>query len=73
MSKQGPFHGQKRLRVLVDQDQVLCDFEGSLLLKYREKYPNEPFIALEDRKGFYARDQYAKIKPDLAVSRDKKI
>ncbi|KAK7498300.1 hypothetical protein BaRGS_00010560 [Batillaria attramentaria] len=57
--------GQKRLRVLVDLDGVLCDFEGYFLEKYREKFPHEPFIPLEERKTFYLRDQYAKLRPDL--------
>ncbi|KAK7112545.1 hypothetical protein V1264_011989 [Littorina saxatilis] len=56
---------QKRLRVLVDMDQVLCDFEGSFLVKYREKYPEEPFIPLEERNTFYIADQYAKLEPDM--------
>lgn len=57
--------GQRRLRVLVDMDGVLCDFEGHFLKKYRETYPDEPYIPLEKRTTFYLCDQYEKISPDL--------
>ena len=62
---------QPRLRILVDMDMVLCDFEHQLLKDYKIKHPNEPFIPLEDRRGFYARDQYVKQfkRDDLAVSK----
>uniref|UniRef100_A0A1A8JJJ6 5', 3'-nucleotidase, cytosolic n=1 Tax=Nothobranchius kuhntae TaxID=321403 RepID=A0A1A8JJJ6_NOTKU len=41
----------KRLRVLVDMDGVLADFEGGFLKKYRARYPDEPFVSLDDRRG----------------------
>jgi len=44
--------------VLVDQDGVLADFERGLLAAFRTRYPDAPFIALADRREFYARDQY---------------
>lgn len=44
--------------VLIDQDGVLADFERGILDAFRIKYPNAPFVALADRRGFYARDQY---------------
>lgn len=59
---------QRRLAVLVDMDMVLCDFESYFLEKYREKYPDEPFIPLEERSQFYIREQYATIRQDLSVS-----
>ena len=68
MADRQGIHCQRRLRILVDMDMVMCDFEAQLLINFKSKYPNEPFIPLEERRGFYARDQYAKIRPDLAVS-----
>ncbi|XP_005102319.1 5'(3')-deoxyribonucleotidase, cytosolic type isoform X2 [Aplysia californica] len=59
-------HSERKLLVLVDMDQVLCDFEMRLLQEFQSRHPNDPFIPLEERRTFYARDQYAKIRADLA-------
>lgn len=56
----------KRLRVLVDMDGVLADFEGGFLKKYRARYPDEPFITLEDRRGFWVSTQYGLLQSDLS-------
>ncbi|XP_069066165.1 5'(3')-deoxyribonucleotidase, mitochondrial isoform X2 [Pleurodeles waltl] len=53
------------LRVLVDMDGVIADFEGGFLKKFRARYPDEPYIALEDRKGFWVSEQYGKLRPEL--------
>ena len=58
---------QKRLKVLVDMDQVLCDFEGSFLTAYTETFPGEPYIPVQDRNTFYLSDQYVKLRTDLKV------
>ena len=55
------------LRVLVDMDCVMCDLESQALKRYREKYPEEPYIPLEKRNTFYLRDQYSKLRDDLGV------
>ncbi|XP_069373330.1 5'(3')-deoxyribonucleotidase, mitochondrial [Paralichthys olivaceus] len=55
----------KRLRVLVDMDGVLADFEGGFLKKYRARYPGEPYITLEDRRGFWVSAQYGQLRTDL--------
>ncbi|TKS90151.1 5'(3')-deoxyribonucleotidase, mitochondrial [Collichthys lucidus] len=55
----------KRLRVLVDMDGVLADFEGGFLKKYRARYPDEPYITLEDRRGFWVSTQYGRLRSDL--------
>uniref|UniRef100_A0A8C7J363 5',3'-nucleotidase, mitochondrial n=1 Tax=Oncorhynchus kisutch TaxID=8019 RepID=A0A8C7J363_ONCKI len=55
----------KRLRVLVDMDGVIADFEGGFLKKYRARYPNEPYITLEDRRGFWVSSQYGNLRSDL--------
>jgi 5'-nucleotidase len=44
--------------VLVDQDGVLADFEKGLLAAFRAKCPGAPYVELDDRRGFYAREQY---------------
>lgn len=62
----------KRLRVLVDMDGVLADFEGGFLKKYRARYPDDPYISLEDRRGFWVSAQYGKLRSDLCVS-DRRI
>ncbi|XP_043945594.1 5'(3')-deoxyribonucleotidase, mitochondrial isoform X2 [Protopterus annectens] len=54
-----------RVRVLVDMDGVLADFEGGFLKNYRATYPDEPYISLEDRRGFWVSAQYGMIRPDL--------
>lgn len=58
----------KRLRVLVDMDGVIADFEGGFLKKYRARYPEEPYISLEDRRGFWVSMQYGQLRRDLSVS-----
>ena len=55
------------LRVLLDLDQVLADFEGHFLKEFRRKFPDEPYVELKDREGFYIKDQYDVIKPGLGV------
>uniref|UniRef100_A0A1A8A490 5', 3'-nucleotidase, cytosolic n=1 Tax=Nothobranchius furzeri TaxID=105023 RepID=A0A1A8A490_NOTFU len=55
----------KRLRVLVDMDGVLADFEGGFLKKYRARYPDEPFVSLDDRRGFWVSMQYGQLRSDL--------
>ena len=57
----------KRLRVLVDLDGVIADFEGGFLKNYRARYPNDPFITLEDRRGFWVSSQYGQLRSDLCV------
>ncbi|PNJ08300.1 NT5M isoform 7 [Pongo abelii] len=60
--------GDRALRVLVDMDGVLADFEGGFLRKFRARFPDQPFIALEDRRGFWVSEQYGSLRPGLSVS-----
>ncbi|XP_066221170.1 5'(3')-deoxyribonucleotidase, mitochondrial isoform X2 [Saccopteryx leptura] len=58
--------GRRALRVLVDMDGVLADFEGGFLRKFRARFPDQPFIALEDRRGFWLSEQYGRLQPGLS-------
>uniref|UniRef100_A0A250XWS9 5'(3')-deoxyribonucleotidase, mitochondrial n=1 Tax=Castor canadensis TaxID=51338 RepID=A0A250XWS9_CASCN len=57
--------GGRPLRVLVDMDGVLADFEGGFLKKFRARFPDLPFIDLEDRRGFWVMEQYGRLRPEL--------
>ncbi|XP_069882881.1 5'(3')-deoxyribonucleotidase, mitochondrial isoform X2 [Dipodomys merriami] len=56
----------RALRVLVDMDGVLADFEGGFLKKFRARFPDLPFVALEDRRGFWVTEQYDRLRPGLS-------
>ncbi|KAM6240578.1 5'(3')-deoxyribonucleotidase, cytosolic type isoform 2-T2 [Spheniscus humboldti] len=43
------------LRVLVDMDGVLADFEGAVLRGFRARFPGEPRVELAARRGFSAK------------------
>ncbi|XP_058561931.1 5'(3')-deoxyribonucleotidase, mitochondrial isoform X4 [Neofelis nebulosa] len=58
--------GGRSLRVLVDMDGVLADFEGGFLRKFRARFPDQPYIALEDRRGFWLSEQYGRLQPGLS-------
>lgn len=46
------------MRILIDMDGVVADFEGDFLRRWKELHPEKKFIPLEERKGFYISDQY---------------
>lgn len=52
---------QRKLMVLIDLDETLAAFEKHFMFKFREKYPNEPYIPVEKRNTFYIADQYDKL------------
>lgn len=58
---------RRPVRVLVDMDGVLADFESGLLQGFRRRFPGDPHVPLEQRRGFLASEQYGALRPDLAV------
>lgn len=46
--------------VLVDQDNVLADFDGGFLTEWRRQFPDEPFVSFEQRRGLYVHKDYPK-------------
>ncbi len=45
-------------RILVDQDGVLADFENGFLNAWKQKFPERPFVPIEERKTFSIRRDY---------------
>jgi len=44
--------------ILVDMDNTLAEFDAGFLKTWRELYPNEIFVPLEDRKTFHPHKDY---------------
>ncbi|CAH1273769.1 NT5C [Branchiostoma lanceolatum] len=65
--KMAPRNSPRNLRVLLDMDGVLADFEGQFLKRFREKYPHDPFVPLEERSGFYVTKQYYDLGQDIGT------
>lgn len=56
------------MRILVDMDGVIANFEGGFLNNWREQYPDKPFVPLEQRTTSRLVDQYPKELKDLVES-----
>ncbi|MDP4039166.1 MAG: 5'-3'-deoxyribonucleotidase [Candidatus Pacearchaeota archaeon] len=46
------------MRILVDMDGVVADFEKGVLDTYRNRHPDKSFVPLEQRTSFYVKDNY---------------
>lgn len=52
------------MRVLIDMDGVISDFDGEFLKRWRDRYPEKPYVPLEERTTFYVKDSYSEeLKP----------
>ena len=55
------------MRILVDMDGVIADFDQELLMRWRERHPDKSYVPLEERKTFYVKDSYPEeLKPLVA-------
>lgn len=55
------------MRILVDMDGVIADFDQELLTRWQERHPDKPYIPLEQRKAFYVKDDYPEELKPLVV------
>lgn len=46
------------MRILVDMDGVIADFDQEFLQRWRTRHPDKLYIPLEERTTFYVREQY---------------
>jgi len=46
------------MRILVDMDGVVANFEKGVLDTYRNRHPDKSFVPLEQRTSFYVKEQY---------------
>ena len=46
------------MRILIDMDGVISDFDGEFLKRWRERYPDKVYVPLEERTSFYVKDSY---------------
>jgi len=55
------------MRILIDMDGVIADFDGEFLKRWRERYPEKFHIPMEERTAFYVKDQYPEELKPLVV------
>lgn len=55
------------MRILVDMDGVLSDFDGEFLKRWRERHPEKFFVPFEQRLSFYVKDSYPEELKPLVV------
>lgn len=49
---------QNNIRILIDMDGVIADFDGEFLKRWRERHPEKFFVPFDRRKSFYVLDEY---------------
>lgn len=55
------------MRILVDMDGVIADFDQEFLQRWRRRHPDKLYIPLEERNTFYLKDSYPEdLKPLVA-------
>ena len=55
------------MRILVDMDGVIADYDGEFLKRWRERYPNRYYVPFKERNTFYIIDSYPEELKPLAV------
>jgi 5'-nucleotidase len=55
------------MRILVDMDGVVTDFDGEFLKRWRERYPDKIYIPMEERRTFFVKDSYPEELKSLVV------
>lgn len=48
----------KRMRILIDMDGVIADFDREFLQRWRKRHPDKFYVPLEERNTFYVKEQY---------------
>jgi 5'-nucleotidase len=46
------------MRILVDMDGVIADFDQEFLQRWRKRHPDKFYIPVENRAGFFVKDEY---------------
>lgn len=46
------------MRILIDMDGVIADFDEEFLKRWRRRHPDKLYIPLEERNTFYLKDSY---------------
>ncbi|MCC6500456.1 MAG: 5'-3'-deoxyribonucleotidase [Anaerolineales bacterium] len=46
------------MRVLIDMDGVIADFDKEFLQRWQNRHPDKAYIPLNERNTFYVKDQY---------------